>query len=142
MIDFKQLAKLAGLNDDVIENLIKQLNLEDADAAYQRGQNETLNRVNTLVEITLIAVKNNPALREVAETIKKWMKEGIQPLDTPAPVEHSFINFADGKWYHPEKNILIIRYNDNFYSVYLPHHSLTGFNIRTDEVESVMVKLS
>ena len=140
MIDFRKIAKLAGLNDNLIEDLAKQLKIDDVDKAYQRGQDETLNRVNTLIEITLLAIKH-PSLIEVGETIKRWMKTGIEPAGVEKP-SHNFINFADGNWYNPEKNILIRKYNDSYYSVYLPHHFSSGFHVLSEELESVLVTLS
>lgn len=142
MLDFRKLAKLAGLNDDLIDDLAKELNIEgDVQEAYNRGQKETLNRVNTLVEITLLAVKNNPALREVAETLKKWMKEGIQPLDTPVNTSNAFIQLDDRTWYHPDKMIVVYQYNKNTntYTICLPH--IDRVTVESD-LEPLLQKLS
>lgn len=139
MIDFRKIAKLAGLNDSLIEDIAKQLKIDDVDKAYQRGQDETLSRVNTLIEITLLAIKH-PSLIEVGETIKRWMKHGIDSSLNAKP-PHNFVEVSKDFWYNAEKNIVIDAI-DNGYEVYLPHHSPMVFLITEEELESAMMKLS
>lgn len=138
MIDFRAIAKLAGLNDIIIEDLVRQLKLENTDVAYERGVKETLSKVNTLIEITLLNVKDNLALKEVAETIKRWMKTGFDPITNEKP-PHNFVQLTEGKWYHPDKNI-IVNSGVDCCVIYFPHQA--ALSVKKEELDSVLMKLS
>ena len=142
MIDFRAFAKLAGLDNETIEKLVKEFKLEDTDAAYERGKQEALNKINTLVEITLLAVKDNPTLKEIANTIKRWMKEGID-LNIPEQKVHSFIQLDEYHWYNPEKNIMVVKQTVGGFYVYLPHHDRCSYNLNPSaNLEDILIKLS